>query len=153
MIKAPSIASDYSLIYSGDPALSLPGDDDEAARLLEIARDTGQWSSLITGAEQPTTFHMRPLYGEVWNWFAGECSRRNLVQIESFALAFRLALRSVDNLGSLKVQHTKADGHSIATIETLNAIYAAGDGVGRAVVEELASLVILKAMQTLRPKS
>lgn len=153
MIKAPSVASEYSLVYSGDPALDLPEDPAERERVLEVARDTGNWQSLIRAGEMPTLFHVRPLYGTLWDWFVGEVNRRSLVQVESAAFALRLALRRVENFGSYKVSHSKVDGQSMATTEIIDAIYTEAGGEGRQIVEEIGALVIVKATQGLRPKS
>lgn len=153
MIKAPSLVAEHTLIFSGDPALNLPEDPAEAASALEQARETNQWQALIREGESPTLFHVRPLYGTLWDWLAGEVNRRQLSQAEQWPFALRLALRRVENFGSYKVSHTKIDGHSMATTEIIDAIYTEGGGAGRQIVEELGSLVIIKATQGLRPKS
>ncbi len=143
MIKPPSAIAEYSLVYSGDSALNLPADEKEAAEALQRARETNQWQSLIKEGEMPTLFHVRPLFGSLHTWFIGECNRRNYVQKEAVEFALRLALQRVDNFGPFKVTHTTDDGHKLATIETIDAIYSAPDG--RAIVEELGLLVMIRA--------
>ena len=153
MIKAPSLITESSLIYSGDPALNLPDDPAERERVLELARETGNWRDIVLPGETPTIFHVRPLYGALWDWFAGEVNRRGLVQVEIAAFALRLALRKVEGFGSSKVEFTRVDGHQMATTEILDAIYREGGGEGRTIVEELGGFVFVKASQGLRPKS
>ncbi len=101
----------------------------------------------------PTLFHCRALYGTLWDWFVGEINRRSLVQVESAAFALRLALRKVENFGSHKVEHTKVEGHSMATIEIIDAIYREAGGAGRSIVEELGGQLVLQGSRGLRPKS
>lgn len=153
MIKPPSLLAEYTLIYSGDPALTLPADPEERDRKLAECRETGQWHSLITGSELPTLFTVRPLTGSQLDWWAGEVSRQRLVQTEAAALALRLALRKVDNFGSHKVSLTRFEGQHLATTEIIDAIYSEGGGEGRSIVVELANLVIERAQTAPRPKS
>jgi len=151
VIKPPSIIAEYSLIYSGDSALNLPADPKEAAAALDRARETNQWQSLLKEGEMPTLFHVRPLYGSLHTWFIGEVNRRGMVQKESVEFALRLVLERIDNFGPFKVGHTTDEGQRIATTETIDAIYAAPDG--RAIVEELGLLILVRAQQGLPGKS
>jgi hypothetical protein len=153
MIKPPSLHAEYTLIYSGDPALSLPEDLEERARVLAEARETGKWDALIHGEEQPTLFTVRPLKGSEFDWWAGEVSRRKLVESEAAALALRLSLRKVDNFGSHRVEFVQVEGHSLARTGIIDAIYSEAGGEGRGIVLELATAVIERAQTAPRPKS
>jgi hypothetical protein len=153
MIKPPSLSAEQTLIYSGDPALNLPEDPAERDRVLDLARETGQWQSILKEGEPPTLFHCRPLYGTLWDWLLGEINRRNLVQVEAAALALGLALLRVENFGQYKVSHRTVDGQSMATTEIIDAIYREAGGSGRAVVEELGGQLIAQGLRGLRPKS
>jgi hypothetical protein len=152
VIKPPSLVADYTLIYSGDPALNLPADDAERERVLELARETGNWRDLLIEGDPPTLFQMRPLPGSVYDYWCGEVRRRELVDREAAALLFRLALTKIDNFGKLVVEHIKVDGHRIAKVDTLDQIYAALGGTGSLVVAELANHVLHRSEPALRPK-
>lgn len=150
MIKPPSLQSDYSLIYSGDPALVLPEDADERARLLQQARETGNWTGLIAQGQEPTLFTVAPLTGSAFAWLSGETRRRDLSQVESLSLALRLALRKVSGFGDHKVTLSKTDeGYKIANVDIIDAIYAAA---GAEPVMELGAHIITKASESPSPK-
>jgi hypothetical protein len=140
MLKPASTVHEYTLIFSGDPALSLPDDEAERERLLKHARRTGDWQPICTGSE--------------FDWFAGEVNRRNLVGPEMAALALRLAIKRIDNFGGHKVERAKVDGIALAKVETIDAIYSVDPddpGVGRAIVSELGNHVIERATTKLDP--
>jgi hypothetical protein len=152
MLKPASTVHEYTLIFSGDPALSLPDDEAERERLLKHARRTGDWQPICTG--EPTVFHLVPLKGSEFDWFAGEVNRRNLVGPEMAALALRLAIKRIDNFGGHKVERAKVDGVALAKVETIDAIYSVDPddpSVGRAIVTELGNHVIERATTKLDP--
>ena len=152
MIKAPSLTSDYSFIFSGDPALVLPEDPEQRKHALELARETGNWQPLL-GGEPPTVFTLRPLTGSVYDWWLGEVTRQRLVNAEAASLIVRLALVKVDNFGAHKVERVKVDGISLAKVDIIDAIYAEAGGAGRAVIDEIAAEVVDRATKAPRPKS
>jgi hypothetical protein len=154
MIKLPSQQFEYTLVYSGDPALDLPSDAPARDKALEVARDTGQWATITRGGEQPTLFHVRPIVGTLLDWLAGEIQRRELSGPEAAVLALRLALRKVEGFGDHEVKTERADARSpaLATFKIIDALYAI-DGAGREIVQELGDLVLLRAFGGLRPKS
>lgn len=153
MLKTPSLLKDYAFIYSGDPALRLPDDEKEREHALTVARETGNWSAILSGNEEPTVFHLAPLTGSQFDWLRGEVSRRGLVDVEQAALAVRLALRKVENFGTHKVERAMEDGQRLATTAIIDAIYAEAGGQGRLVIIELFVEILRRADEPLRPKS
>jgi hypothetical protein len=153
VIKPPSLVSDYSFIYSGDPALLLPEDPEQRKHALEVARETGNWLSLLGPGDPPTVFTLRPLSGSVYDWWLGEVTRQRLVNAEAASLIVRLALVKVDNFGAHKVERVKVDGIWLAKVDIIDAIYSEAGGAGRAVIDELASEIIDRATKAPRPKS
>lgn len=153
MIKPPSLQSESSLIYSGDPALNLPEDPDERARVLQVARETNKWADLLIAGETPTTFNVRPLTGSQFDWWCGEVRRRSLSDAEAAALALRFALHSVTGFGSFgTLKRERIDGHSFATVEIIDALYASTDGHGRSIVLELGGVIVERASSSPSPK-
>ncbi len=159
MIKAPSIQAVQSLIYSGDPALKLPEDDAEKARLINLARETGDWSGLIGEGQTPTTFDIKPMTGTAREWLYRWIANEKPTELEIAALALRLSLRKVTNLGDFKVKQEADREFWITTPDIIDAIYAAvGDdpdkhGEGRIIVLELGALAFQKAQERPSPKS
>jgi len=153
VIKPPSLQSERSLIYSGDPALSLPEDPAERQRLLELARETGRWQDLIAEGQQPTTFDVKPLTGSEFDYWCGEVRRRNLIDQEAAALAVRLAIRKVGNLGEYQVGKREKHGDFwMAGTAIIDAIYAAAGNEGRAVILELGACIVERAQESPSPK-
>lgn len=169
MIKAPSLLSSYSLVWSGDPSLALPvfvadPEKDEAAnleaakaiheereRMLRVARQTGQWHPLIKPGERPTIFTFRNLNWEDREWQSGERSRKELTTLEIASLAFRLALVKVENLGTIQVERDSSGGRDMATVEVLNVLHSelGDDSVG--LVFEFAGHITDRARRQLDP--
>jgi hypothetical protein len=156
VIKAPSVQNEYSLIYSRDPALSLPDDEAERSRVLKVARETGDWSSLVSDREQPTLFHFRNLSRTQLSWLFGEIGHsptlnRPLSPFEANDLTVRLALRGVDNFGRHKVEHTRYNGQQIAKPEIIDAIHAEAGEHGADIIDEFARLVAERASGQISP--
>lgn len=151
MIKPPSVQNEYTLIYSGDPALNLPEDEAERKRVLDQARETGNWEPLL-GGEPPTLFRIRPLFGDTLNWWDGERGRLQLGGLEAAALALRLTLRKVENLPGVKVELQKERGQLMVKPETIAALYEACGDEAQLVIQELSAFVIERAAAALRPK-
>jgi hypothetical protein len=152
VIKPPSLQHPYTLIYSGDPSLKLPTDPTERARVLKVAQETGRWDDLILEGETPTRFDVRPLTGSDVAWWHGESERKRLSQVETAELILRLALEDVHGLGEHKARHRDVDGHRLTTMDIIDAIYAAADGSGAAIVVELAVAIAAKAHGSPSPK-
>lgn len=167
MIKPPSTQGDYSLVWSGDPALNLPDvGDPERERVLAEMRDTGKWDDRIRDGEKPTIFHVRRLPLDARNYVMGERENssefdgRKLSDDETGYLFLRVALRSIENWSGPKVRIARVSEDSeitAATVESLNALGAVADAegrnVGKSIVDELAFLVFSKEMSGLRPLS
>jgi hypothetical protein len=155
MIRPPSQQFEYTLVFSGDPALNLPTDAAARDKALEVARETGQWSPILHSGEMPTTFTVRPISGALLDWLISEGRRRDLSTAELNVLSLRVALTKVDGFGDNRVT-TESAGHEgefrIATVNIIDALYAI-DGIGRAVVQELGDIVWRRACGGLRPKS
>jgi len=150
MIKPPSIQNEYTLIYSGDPALNLPDEPVEHAHALKVARETGAWP--ISLGHAATEFHVRPLTGSHIEWLQGEYTRRELTDLELAALSLRLALTKVINFGDVVVRHeTHNDGHRLATRDVVNALYAVPEH-GTRIVMELGSHLFVRGSDSPSPK-
>lgn len=126
-MKPLSVQNEYSLIFSGDPALRLPEDPEQRELALKNARDTGQWDALIQG--RPVVFTFAPLKRTEVALLDGERNMsstlgRPLGNLETNDLLIRLAIRSVTGLGDHKVTRTKWQGVYIAGPETIDAIHA-----------------------------
>ena len=149
MIKPPSIQNEYTLIYSGDPALNLPESADEREHALSQARQTGQWQALIREGEQPTLFHFGQITRTQRDWLIGEMQRRQLCATELDALIVRVALRRIDGLGPHKVTRSKsaAAGFHLADEDTINML----ENVSAALIPELSWVAWERATNPLRP--
>lgn len=157
MIKVPSLQSEYSLIFSGDPALSLPDDAEERSRVLRIAQQTGNWTAHVIPGQVPTVFHFRNLEHTDIAWLDGEQQNssehnRPLGTIEYLTLAVRLALRSVENFGTHKVEHKPLGSQrKVATPAIVNAIHAAAGKLGAELLTEFAVHIINRGSGQLDP--
>jgi hypothetical protein len=153
MIKAPSVQREYTFIWSGDPALSLPTDDDERARVLKVSRDTGDWSPLVAAGKQPTLFTLAHLSRTEIGWWEGERSNsprnggRPLSSMEASDLLVRLALHSVENFKG-SVQRRNAGPVSLADESIINAIF---EKFGAGALAELADAIVERALNPIRP--
>lgn len=153
MIKPPSLQADFTLIYSEDPALSLPEDADERARVLKTASETGHWP-LIDG-EKPTLFHFHDLSRQEISWIYGEQGHssvygRPLSAPEFTDLIFRVAIRKVDNFGEHKIARARTTaGIWLADAKIVDVICRA---CGPGPIVEFASIV-LKRAEGVRPLS
>lgn len=166
--------NDYTLCSQYDPALDVPqiGDppdesDEEAtlafrARIAERdekmkpARERGgdQWVLLTKPGGSPTKFNFRQVPGPAVTWWHNEIQRKALNHASAVELMFRLAIKSVENLGTYKAEVVpNEEGHQILTLDSLSTLYAVGDGIGRRVVFELGSVVLGKTVQRITPLS
>lgn len=156
MIKAPSIQNDYTLVFSGDPALRLPEDADAKEHALQDARLTGDWSKLLDAANgAPTLFHCAHITRSQRDWIIGEVSHsatlgRPLHAVEMDALVLRVALRRIDNFGAHKVERLqyRPHGHWLAKPEIIDAIHAEA---GHDVIPEIAGAIWERTANPIRP--
>lgn len=172
MFKGPSYQNDYSLCSAYDGALDLPdvpridrntATSDEVAAADEIikdraaklktARDTGVFP--IKQGQKPTTFTFRQVPQSSANWWLGEIERNRWSEVEGYELLFRLAVKSVDNLGAVKLLFEDNAGHRLLTMGALNEIYAldGGSGIGVRVVGELSQVVADRVLRGVSPLS
>lgn len=175
--KPLSVQRDYSLIYSGDPALDLPdvptlpddaSPEDIAARdaiakdrdhKLKVARDHGNWP--LKPGMTPTRFHLRNIYGDPVDWLHQQYERRNAdggpkyshAQLCTFA--FRMAIKAIENFDNSTIVMEEVDGQRMAKLESLETLYqvggAADPGLGRAIVQEIGAVVIERSLVGVRP--
>lgn len=114
---------------------------------LKVARERSDWTTLIKPGGRPSFFHFRHIPGSALDWWHGQ----DVGDVEKQALLFRLALTSVENLGDVKMRHEDVGDVRILSAESLDYLYAIGDGLGRKVVGELASLVATKTFRGVDP--
>ncbi len=126
MIKAPSVQSKYTLVWSKDPALELPEHVDDPAltaeenetarkrvdenreRLLKTARLTGDWTPITRPGERPTFFTFDHMSHTEFSWVEGEAARRQLGPLEINDLFFLVAIRDITNFGDFKLERRRA---------------------------------------------
>jgi hypothetical protein len=168
----PSLHFDYHTCFSGDPAFAglLPDPAiapegskereeliEERRRKLEIARDTGDWSSITKTDEQPTLFRLRSIHGEL-AWIESERQRRNMSHGEWCELGLRYALVKIENIGIPFEVKTEKDSNgrrivTLATIDKLRAIgIDSGDPMlGHSIVSEIGEVALSRAIEGIRP--
>lgn len=157
MFRAPSLQHEYTLVFSGDPALSLPEDEKERENALRVARETGAWHSLCHASQLPTLFKLRPLPHSAYEWLIGESVRRNLTMPELCTLAVRLALRGVDNFDGLEFGTVRDGEHVLAKSSVTDTIADVGreigdPNLGKKVIAELGSEIMRRAQEGISPK-
>ena len=90
------------------------------------------------------------------NKLEGEVRRRQLSGKEGLELAFRLALRSIDNFKITPMPEI-VDGQTLVTLESLAPLYDVGGDaqpqLGRDIVQELGALVYARASEGVSPLS
>lgn len=160
MIKPLSVQHEFSLIWSRDPAVNLPEPEPdatdekrlevikEAARLFNLARDTGDYRSIVREGQTPTTFSFKdPSRGE-WGWIYGEQQHssvygRPLSEPEFTDLIFRVAVRGVVNFGEHKVTRKRnAHGVWLADESIIEAIF---DNCGPGPIVEFVGFILSRA--------
>ncbi len=153
MIKPQSVQGKYTLVYSGDPALSLPEDAEAKAHALKVARETGEWDAIVHPGQVPTLFIVKPLTGSAFDYYVGEVNRKELVELEAVTLALRIALLDVQNFGAHKVRRipVKDYDQSIATTTIIDAIYDEAGEHGRRIIAELGNVIVTRATEALSP--
>ena len=136
MIGPVSLTTDYRLVFSDDPALTLaprpappdaaPDDTDEsyAAKLTawaeardavvasnralhDRAMETGDWAAITRPGETPTVFHVRNVPGAQWAAFERLVKIEPLGDRERSSLAFRLAVIGIDNADGIPLMKTE----------------------------------------------
>ena len=155
MIRQPSLIREYETFYSGDPAIAQmpPNATAEEAKehenRIRVARETGDWTSIVIDGQQPTRFRMKLLRGSQYRWLADQLNARHLGLLQAAALAFRASCRAVVNFGDLEpkfVQHA-ALGQVLAA-EHAEAL----DDIDKGIVDELGAEALRRA-QDVPPKS
>lgn len=176
MFQPVSQQKQYTLFSSFDPALDLPTvprlDDDASAdekaerdkiaeervRKFETAIDGSNPSSVCKSGQSPSLFTCTPIHGVKSLWLIGEIRRRQLLEVELAALAFRLGVKKCDikgiDLGPDKFE--VVDGHHMMTQDALDQFYSIGrdtdPSLGAAIVIEIGGLIWARA-QGVRPLS
>lgn len=166
MITPPSLQNEYTLCFSGDPALDLPEvpeidrDTAGAERVaevdkliaardakLKVARETGNWP--IRPGQRATLFRFKPVGGSAVRWWFGESQRQRLSAVEDIELMFRLALSGIDNVEGVTVRHDKSGKFPLVAISTMDEIYASG--AGPTAVLELGTVVAERSIGGVPP--
>lgn len=154
----PSLQREYTLCFSGDPALDLPeipaegteGRDaviEDRNHKLKVARETGNWP--IKPGQRATYFRFRQVGGSAVRWWFGESQRGQLSPLEDIELMFRLALVDVDNLDGVTVKHDDRGKFPLVTLKAMDEIYASG--AGAACIYELGTVVAERALGGVPP--
>lgn len=114
-IRPPSLQSQYDDFFSGDPALipepKLAADADEKAiaayklacdeylTKLRVARETGDWTAILVGTEQPTKFVMKQISGDAYRGLLDMHRAEKVGPGKANQLAFRCAITKVVDSG------------------------------------------------------
>ncbi len=161
MIKhhPPSVTGPFDLISTFDPALAWPDvparDPDESdpdykarlerdfnpkrdefARLLNTARETGLWSTVLKDGDPPTRFRVRQMPAKIWLQWDRVVAR--LAPVERAALAIRCVLLGAEHwipgfTVGRSVEHLDLDGKpsglgQIAPFDVIESFYAVAPG-------------------------
>ena len=166
MIRLPSLVRDYDLVWSGDsairqpPTLSAEPTDAEKAALadyeqaIKVARETGNWASLVLENQVPAKFVMRQVDRNAWRaladlWALPKDNPRRIGDHSMLALVFRLALKNIAGVEGLEVRRA-VDSHwgwDMALPEVVTLL----DMVDPSIVTELGGIVLQKILDF--PKS
>ena len=169
MLIPPSITTDYSMMYSGDPALDAPeappmdSSPDivscyelakaEWAHRLTVARETGNWGGMIKAGHRPTVFRMRQIPGTIrrrlLDLCGGEMSSR---PTEFTSLCFRAAIVGIENLGDEKAKVERAHDPILNASIATSTIVDRLDDIHLGIVGELGEAVLMRAIRP-HPKS
>lgn len=126
--RLPSNQQTYDLFWSGDPAF-VQGEGKDHERKLEIARETGEWSSLLIQGQTPTKFVSRQVPGEIRRRLLDHYGAGKLGAQELDSLLVRIAVIDVVGFGDFKLKFTMHDDWGKVTTNDLpNALdlYAPG---------------------------
>ena len=165
----PTLARDYDLISSLDPALDAPeraGGEDETEwkerfdawnDRLRIARENGDWSALLRDGMKPTLFRCRHVPGDKWamrdrvlagmgvDEYMGHVVRLAVVGVDNYRLDFKLKLVEHTDLDKKPTGFGKvADPALVAELAAIRD--ADGNPVGQHIVNELGALIIARQM-------
>lgn len=154
VIRPPSNIRSYDDFFSGDPALVQLADDateDEKkahANKLRVARETGDWAEILVEGQQPTRFEMQTLKGAQFRRIVDDLMSKRIGSAEANQLAFLCAIKSVVNLGDVKVTTINDERlGTIAKVDVANAL----DAITPDIVNELGGQAIRRA-QAAPPK-
>ena len=151
MLAPPSLTRDTVLVYSKDPALDAPPDDctDDERKAWEhrltVARETGDWASVLKPGQQPTRFLVRRIAGTTWRRIEDRLAAGSLGLSTAPALVLRAALKSIENLGEFEVTHADEPGiGSIAKADVIDRL----DAIAPDIVAELGLQVLNRQRST-----
>lgn len=106
--RPPSNQRTYDAFWSKDPAF-IQGAGPDHERKIEIARETGDWSSLLIEGQTPTKFVLRQIPGEIKRRILDRFAAEKIGGYELDSLLLRLAVADVVNLGDFKLKLTVDD--------------------------------------------
>jgi hypothetical protein len=154
LLRLPSNQKPYDAFYWRDPAFHQPpeppaDDADEETKeawrkaysahvdRMKAARETGQWPDVTIEGKQPTKFVMRPIPGNTSRRLEDRLLSGSLGANELNALAFRIGIQQIENLGGgtdYKVKFTEHPEFGvIATEDVVNML----DAIQRGIVNDL----------------
>lgn len=163
MLRTPSLQRTTDDFWPGDPAFVQPperaeGQSEETflesvkeyESKLRVARETGNWSSMLGGGDgQPTKFVFRRIPGDVYRKLVDDAMFGRIGPGEYAQMMVRLALVDVVNLGDAKVEIAKTERYGrIATLDIVNRL----DDITPHIVRDLAE-EIRKRQEAVSPKS
>lgn len=166
-LRPPSLQREYDEYYSRDPAFDPPDEpepgktatDEQKLALdahrerVRIARETGDWRSLVMEGANPTLFVMRPIPGSIYRAIVDGTTIDGFAAGQLTAFAFRAAVRAVKNIdgrgGELKLKLERTQfGPGFASVDVVDKL----DAIDHRIVAELADEVIGRARR-ISPKS
>lgn len=157
MYRAPSLQFEYTVAFSGDPALNLPADPKEREHALTVARETGAWNSICHSNMLPTLFRLRRLSHSDSEWMIGQSIRRQLSGPESVTLAVRLAWRGIENCEGFEFSTLKEGERVLVTEKSIDDLADIGIPLGapllgRQIISEIGNEVWRCATEGIAPK-
>lgn len=151
-VRKPSYQHEFDLFWSGDDAIvQLPKGaskkrQEEHARKLRIARETGDWAPILVAGAQPTRFKCRPVAGNHFRRLLDRNLAGAIGEGECRALLLRMSLVDVVNLPGpdgepFAVSLGASEYGQIASTEVIDYL----DSINPGIVSELGVVLFLRA--------
>ncbi len=150
MIRPPSNIRQYDDFYSGDSAIvQIEADADEAAkteraRLITVARETGNWQPILVEGGNPTKFTMTLIKGDAYRRLIDMVTEDKIGVGQMSAMAFRASIDSISNLGGFQVKRGNRElGGNSAAVEVTDYL----DSIDIRIVSELGGEALRRARE------
>lgn len=142
MLK-PSTYKPHAVWFSRDPAFASPAvPDDEWARKVSQARETGDLGPILIEGQSPTLFSVVPMPAETLRRVIDRMQSDRIGAAEVAAIVFRACVTSVANFDGYEVKRTRdADYGPLATSDLVQRL----DEIDPAIVGELGNYLFGKA--------